>query len=99
VTESEPSAGRTVLLDACALVPIRLTNVLLWLAEAGLFEPLWSDAILDEVQRNLPKLGISAEKAARRVATMRTAFGAAALVTQRIDMFSPPPYARTLTSC
>lgn len=73
-------SGRTALLDACTLIPIRLTSTLLWLAEAGLFEVLWSNAILDEVERNLPKIGISPEQAARRVGTMRDAFGAAALV-------------------
>jgi predicted nucleic acid-binding protein len=74
-----PSA-RTALLDACALIPIRLTTTLLWLAEAGLFEVLWSGPILDEVERNLPKIGISSEQAARRVGAMRRGFGAAALV-------------------
>ena len=71
---------RVAVLDACALVPIRLATTLLWLSEAGIFELLWSDRILDEVQRNLPKLGISEEKAAHRVRTMRDAFGEAALV-------------------
>lgn len=79
---SDAAAGstRVAVLDACALVPIRLATTLLWLAEAGIFEALWSDQILDEVQRNLPKLGISEEKAAHRVRKMRDAFGAAALV-------------------
>ena len=77
---TDPVSGRTALLDACALVPIRLATTLLWLAEAGLFEVLWSDAILDEVERNLPKVGVSRERAARRVGMMREAFGAAALV-------------------
>lgn len=79
---SDAAAGsiRVAVLDACALVPIRLATTLLWLAEAGIFELLWSDQILDEVQRNLPKLGISEEKAAHRVSTMRDAFGEAALV-------------------
>jgi predicted nucleic acid-binding protein len=80
VSAAGADSGRTALLDACTLIPIRLTSALLWLAEAGLFEVLWSDAILDEVERNLPKIGISREQAARRVATMRHAFGAAALV-------------------
>ncbi|GAB3114319.1 hypothetical protein GCM10027055_20130 [Janibacter alkaliphilus] len=71
---------RGAILDACALVPIRLATTLLWIAEAGIFELLWSDQILDEVRRNLPKLGISEERAAHRVRTMRDAFGAAALV-------------------
>lgn len=73
-------ASNAVLLDACALVPMRLANTLLWLAEAGLFELLWSEQILLEVQRSLPKLGISEEKAARRIGNMRTAFGESALV-------------------
>jgi predicted nucleic acid-binding protein len=57
-----------------------LATTLLWLAEASVFELLWSDAILDEVRRALPKLGVTEQKAARRVAAMREAFGAAALV-------------------
>lgn len=81
-----PNSGHTAVLDACALIPIRLTNTLLWLAEAGLFELLWSDAILTEVERNLPKVGISSERAARRVDTMRQAFGAAALVDDFDDL-------------
>jgi hypothetical protein len=80
VSTPTPDSARTALLDACVLIPIRLTATLLWLAEAGLFEALWSDAILDEVERNLPKIGISSEQAARRVGTMRSGFGAAALV-------------------
>jgi len=67
-------------LDACTLIPHRLSTTLLWLAEAGLFQPLWSEEILDEVQRNLPKLGITPAKAKRRVDAMRAAFGAEALV-------------------
>jgi predicted nucleic acid-binding protein len=79
-TAGPASPHRTALLDACTLIPIRLTTVLLWLAEAGLFEVLWSDAILEEVERNLPKVGVSSEQAARRVSAMRRGFGAAALV-------------------
>jgi predicted nucleic acid-binding protein len=80
VSATHSDSARIALLDACTLIPIRLTTTLLWLAEAGLFEVLWSDPILDEVERNLPKVGISREQAARRVGMMRHAFGAAALV-------------------
>ena len=86
MTTPDPASGRTVLLDACALVPIRLATTVLWLAEAGIFEVLWSDAILDEVQRNLPKLGVTKERAARRVRVMRDAFGASALVDDFEDL-------------
>ncbi len=71
MSSADPDSGHAALLDACTLIPIRLTTTLLWLAEAGLFEVLWSDAILDEVERNLPKVGISSEQAARRIGAMR----------------------------
>ncbi|MGI8459989.1 MAG: PIN domain-containing protein [Propionibacteriaceae bacterium] len=70
-----------VVFDACTLIPFRLTTTMLWLDEAGLFQPLWSDQILDEVSRNLPRAGrISPERAAHRVSLMRESFGAEALV-------------------
>jgi len=80
VTDAATGNVKAVLLDACVLVPIRLATTLLWLAEAELFELLWSDRILGEVQRNLPKIGISEERATHRVRVMREAFGEAALV-------------------
>lgn len=63
-------------LDACVLVPIALTDTLLRLAEADTYRPLWSADVLDEVERNLPKVSVSVtpEKARRRVATMRDFF-------------------------
>lgn len=63
-------------LDACVLVPIALTDTLLRLAEAETYRPLWSDQVLDEVERNLPKVtsSVTPEKASRRIAVMRDAF-------------------------
>lgn len=46
-----------------------------------MFHPLWSEEILDEVERNLPKLGIDPRKAARRVDLMRASFGSEALIS------------------
>lgn len=80
------SAKPVVVLDACALIPIRLATTLLWLAEAGLFQPLWSETILDEVERNLLKVGLTPEAAARRVTMMRTAFDTEALVEEFEDL-------------
>lgn len=52
-----------VILDACVLVPYQLADLLLRLADAELYEPLWSEAILDEVQRNLvTTFGVPSEK-------------------------------------
>lgn len=40
-------------LDANVLIPAAPRDTLLRAAELGLFQPVWSDQILDEVQRNL----------------------------------------------
>lgn len=69
-----------VVLDACVLVPIRLATTLLWLAEAGLFQPMWSEQILDEVRRNLPKVGVAPDEADHRVSMMRNAFDDEAMI-------------------
>ena len=39
------------MLDACVLLPYQLADLLLRLADAELYEPLWSEEILDEVER------------------------------------------------
>ncbi len=62
------------LLDACVLIPIRLTDLLLRLAEADTYRLLWSHDVLDEVERNLPKVGVDPDKARTRVQQMREAF-------------------------
>jgi predicted nucleic acid-binding protein len=63
-----------VILDVCVLVPYQLADLLLRIADAELFEPLWSDDLLAEVERNIVKLGVQPDKAARRIAQMASAF-------------------------
>lgn len=63
-----------VLLDTNCLFGAYLCDVLLTLAEAGIYRPLWSAGILDELQRNLVRKGLEAAKADHRIASMRTAF-------------------------
>ena len=43
----------TVVLDACVLYPAPVRDILLSLADVGLFKPKWSDQIQEEWTRNL----------------------------------------------
>ncbi|PTR19513.1 PIN domain-containing protein [Rhodococcus sp. OK519] len=69
-------------LDTCVLWPSLQRDFLLSLAVEGLYRPLWSDAILDELEYHeaaklVDRGGAPADSevaAARLVATMRTAF-------------------------
>jgi len=48
-------------LDACVLYPPILRDILLGVAEAGLYTPLWSDRILEEWARASIKTGAEAQ--------------------------------------
>lgn len=64
-----------VAVDACILFQDRLTNLLLHLAEANAFEPVWSDEIHAEWMRNLhARMGIPVEKITYRRDEMEKAF-------------------------
>jgi len=43
----------TVIIDTCVLYPALTRNIILSLANEGLFRPRWSTEILNELQRNL----------------------------------------------
>jgi PIN domain len=65
-------------LDACVLFQGRLTNLLLHLAEAKAFEPIWSDDIHAEWMWNLnSSMGIPIDKIEYRRGEMERAFPAA----------------------
>lgn len=64
-----------VLIDACVLYPTVMREVILGAAELGLFEPRWSERILEEWARATVKLGPEAEVFARgEIAMLGAAF-------------------------
>lgn len=62
------------LFDTNVLFGFHLNDVILGLAERGLFRPLWSERILDELSKNLAEHGIPDASVKRRVDAMRRAF-------------------------
>ena len=75
----------TALLDACVLGGALRRNMLLSLAEAGLFRPRWSNRILDETQKAISEITKGATDGARQRAAIELAFPEA-LVT-RYEVF------------
>ncbi|HCQ65943.1 MAG TPA: PIN domain-containing protein [Rhodobacteraceae bacterium] len=68
------------LLDACVLYPTVMREVLLGVAAAGLYEPLWSPRILEEWARAAAKLGPGQETLARgEIALVETKFPSASV--------------------
>ena len=63
-----------VVLDTCVLYPAHLRDTLLRQAERGLYRALWSEDILEELQRNLVEDGINAGSVERLIDEMQRAF-------------------------
>ncbi|GAA1171712.1 PIN domain-containing protein [Nesterenkonia xinjiangensis] len=64
-----------VLVDACVLIPMPTTDLMMRMADARHFRLLWSQDILEEVEKNLvTQLRLSPEAARRRVSAMREHF-------------------------
>lgn len=61
-----------VLLDACVLYPTVMREILLGAAGEGLYEPLWSERLLEEWARAAARLGPAGEAVARgEIAALR----------------------------
>ena len=73
------------LLDACVLYPTVLREILVGCA--GLYQPLWSERILEEWARATRKLGPGAEDVARgEIALLRAKFGGASVEPKAGDI-------------
>jgi predicted nucleic acid-binding protein len=67
-------AAFAAFLDTCALYGAYLCDTLLRLAEAGTYRPLWSDGVLDELERNLIERGLPKDAVTHRISAMRRSF-------------------------
>ncbi|BBY99447.1 PIN domain-containing protein [Mycolicibacterium fallax] len=69
-------SGFRVVLDTCSLVPIAQADLLLTLAGRGLYHPLWSDAVIGELQYAILLANelMTPERVARRLDAMNNAF-------------------------
>lgn len=64
-----------VMIDACVLFPTVMREIVLGVADQGLFKARWSERILEEWARATPKLGLGAEEIARgEIALLRVRF-------------------------
>lgn len=69
-----PADRFTALIDACVLGGALRRNMLLSLAEAGLFRPRWSARILDETQKAIAVITKGATDGSRQRAAIEGAF-------------------------
>lgn len=81
-----------VVLDACVIFPTVMREMLLGVAAAGLFEPIWSERILEEWVRATRRLDDGAEEIARgEAALMRASFPKASVEGDEADLWLPDP--------
>jgi len=64
----------SALIDACVLGGALKRNIILSLAEAGLFRPRWSDRILDETEKSIATISKGTSNTARQRAAIEKAF-------------------------
>jgi hypothetical protein len=74
-TGGAPAQTRVAVVDACVLFTAALRDTLLRAASTRLYQPRWSELILDEVRRNLVEQErMRADQAERLLGALRRAF-------------------------
>jgi len=68
-----------VFFDTCVLYKSYVCDTVLSIAECGLFRPLWSDHVLEELARNLERRDGTKEQVTHRLDQMRKSFPEAAV--------------------
>ena len=63
-----------VFLDTCVLLKPYLCDSMLSIAESGIYRPLWSPTVLDELRRNLIRRGLDDKQIRHRLDQMDEAF-------------------------
>lgn len=63
-----------VFFDTSVLFKAYVCDTILTIAESGLFRPMWSDHVLDELARNLIRRGLTQCQVEHRISQMRRAF-------------------------
>lgn len=90
-------ADLAAVLDACVLIPASLRDALLYPAVVGLYQPVWTEEILEEVTRNLPTLKrstpVTPQSAQNMVQDLKRAFPGALVTdhTPLIDSMTNDP--------
>ena len=83
-----------IFLDACVLVPIGLTNVILTAAEHSLTQPYWSPSVVEEAVRAIVenRPGLAEDRIRRRFTAMDAAFPGASVSaeTSMLDDYDFP---------
>jgi predicted nucleic acid-binding protein len=79
----------TGLLDTSVLYPFPLCDILLRLAERELYDPFWSERILEELRRNLLEAGYDESQVDHRLHQMRQTFPSAMVPNAAVQQLEP----------
>ena len=87
MTGAADPTGKRILIDACVLYPTVLREMVLGVAQRGLFTPLWSDRLLEEWARAAARSGPLPEAQARAaIALLRAAWPQATVAPRQGDL-------------